>query len=415
LTFNGVDDDVSACMYYKAIEAITENVNCNRVIKDERGFFKSGRSEYRIFGKTFNAWKEENGLRRCTNPSGRLEVCFDVTDDVTAVYFNAVDLRLAREMHGKTSMVDGEKRTAYYVCNYETLPEARSALENGNSSSGSPFGIGADACVAFDFSESRPFTKFYVFKTVLVGVDGIVHEDPRRNLFKVQHLAASANLDGKEKFVPGLCKACHGGNNRQKFPGENDNAANGNIGAHFLPFDLDNFDYLEEVGMFSRRAQEGKFKRLNQMIVNDTDPAPAVRELIDGWYRDARTEQNSQFIPSGWSENEQLYRRVVKPSCRTCHVAMQGGFNFATLASFTALARAPSTDDPPQPNRTVLLDRVCNNPSPPEEARLFRSMPNSKVTFDLFWLDRVQRTVLQRFLRNAVVLPDPPGLQCPPP
>lgn len=151
LTFNGVDDAVSACRYYKAIEAITENVNCNRVTTDERGFFKSGRGE--IFGKTFNAWKEENGLRRCRNPSGRLPLCFDVTDDVTAVYFNAVDLRLARAMHGKTSMVDGEKRTAYYVCNYETLPEAREAQENDNKSTNSPFGIGADACVAFDFSE----------------------------------------------------------------------------------------------------------------------------------------------------------------------------------------------------------------------------------------------------------------------
>src|SRR5439155_7486228 len=100
------------------------------------------------------------------------------------------------------------------------------------------------------------------------------------------------------------------------------------IGAHFLPFDLDNFDYLDD-SMFSRRAQESKFRTLNEMILK-TNPPAVISELIDGWYgppdangRRPRVEQDSEFIPPEWTEDEQLYRRVVKPSCRTCHVAMQ--------------------------------------------------------------------------------------------
>lgn len=223
--------------------------------------------------------------------------------------------------------------------------------------------------------------------------------------------------------MPGLCKACHGADKQPRQPFTN-NVPNGDIGAHFLPFDLDNFDYLKDSG-FTRRDQESKFKLLNQMIIDDTNPAPVVRQLIDGWYCDQRNAsgqciaprdtQNSLFVPSGWMENEQLYRRVVKPSCRTCHVAMSENFNFNRFANLANDDRATPADDRKGSfkdqrgvndniNATLIQGQVCNT----------RNMPNSKVTFDLFWLDRVQRTVLQRFLRDAVVPPDP-RLQCPPP
>ena len=100
-------------------------------------------------------------------------------------------------------------------------------------------------------------------------------------------LAASAALDkAGEKFVPGLCKACHGANTfgTQFWPTTisstpGDDAETGNVGVKFLPFDLDNFDY--GAGDFSRSAQESKFKQLNDMILN-TNATDAVRELIGG-------------------------------------------------------------------------------------------------------------------------------------
>jgi hypothetical protein len=291
LIYNGIDDAVSACKYYKAIGAI----NPNSVLAQDSACDQIDPMNFNFLppddGITFDDWKRKNSLD-------------DLTGEVSALYFNVVDLALARSMHGKTSVVNSETRTAYYVCNYNTLEEAR---DNRN----------LIACVAFDYSEGQPFTKFYVFNN-------------RGNLVPSANLDQLGSMFPKgEKFVPGLCKACHGGNNRRPFPGPGDNANNGNIGAHFLPFDLDNFDYLED-SMFSRNAQESKFKRLNQMIVTDTAPAPVVEELIKGWYGDdfSRIEQDREFIPPGWKGHEQLYRRVVKPSCRTCHVAMQPAFDF---------------------------------------------------------------------------------------
>ena len=244
----------------------------------------------------------------------------------------------------------------------------------------------ADACVAFDFSAKRPFTKFYVFND-----KGI--------------LSPSANLDGhighpvKEtgnKYVPGLCKTCHGADKvrtRDKFT-VND-PPDGDIGAHFLPFDLDNFDYLDD-SRVTRRAQEGKFKRLNDMIRAIEPTTSVIGELIDGWYKGGRIEQDSEFIPPEWMENEQLYRRVVKPSCRTCHVALTP--NFATLEVFKVFAKS-------------IHDHVCADAQVPFP----RSMPNSKVTFDQFWLSRVQGTVLVRFLRDELEKPSMPSITCPPP
>jgi hypothetical protein len=381
LIYNGVDNAQSACTYYKALKAITED--CNNLTTDGIfNFFKLANGN--IVGITFDAWKTRNGLN---------------TGVVSALYFNAIDLALARSMHGKTS----NGTTAYYVCNYRTLEEAKEDPQNNN----------ALACVAFDTeidsSTNRPFTKFYVFK-----------KDPLSGIFR---LAASAALDeGGEKFVPGLCKACHGGSSGS-FPARGDNATTGDIGANFLPFDLDNFDYLED-STFSRRAQESNFKRLNQMILQ-TDPvcmtnpgnalcrAPVIRELVEGWYLDGRNVQDSQFIPPGWMGHGQLYRNVVKPFCRTCHVAMSPELNFNRFENL-------AMDDPRTPandrqgsfkDRFTINDKinagsiatfVCSN----------RFMPQSAVTFDQFWLNRAARAVLTRFLRDAR---GEPSFQCPPP
>jgi hypothetical protein len=379
LTFNGKDDAMSACLYYKAIKAIGADSDC-----------AAGELRHPI---SFTQWKILNGL--ADNPG------FDDTrtGEASALYFNAVDLALVRSMHGKKSGLT----TAYYVCNYipSTL-DREGILEALEKARRDPRNSNAAACVAFDFSGNPPFTKFYIFKN-----------EPMPG-----SLAASANLDGHigqkqtadgpgEKFVPGLCKACHGADNvgRGKFT-VNDPP---DIGAHFLPFDLDNFDYLDD-SRLTRRAQESKFKRLNEMILATEPPLPTpsvIRDLINNWYKGGRIEQDSEFIPPEWMENEQLYRRVVKPSCRTCHVALQP--NFATLEDFRAEAKLGVGSK--QFPFGLLHTRVCANaPTPPDD--MFRSMPNSKVTFDQFWLSRVQGTVLERFLRDALM---DPSITCPPP
>jgi hypothetical protein len=365
LTFNGLDTAESACTYYKAIEAITEE--CKDLKTDGKfNFFHFGDAKGEIVGITFDAWKKTNGLN-------------DITGEVSALYFNAVDLAFARSMHGKSAVNDVLGETiAYYVCNYDTLEQARKDfLLNSNET--------ALACVAFDFSEKLPFTKFYVFK-----------KDPKSGNFR---LAASAALDqGGEKFVPGLCQACHGQafvpSKEKRVPDAED------LSAHFLPFDLDNFDYLKDPA-FSRSAQESNFKRLNQMI---PDPTPVVIELIEGWYNKGRlAEQNSEFIPNGWKGHEQLYKNVVKPVCRTCHVALSPDFkgfdNFRANAGHRDNGRIVPG---------LIETFVCDN-APSTTAR---KMPQAAVTFDQLWLNPAARAVLARFLRDAR---GEPSFQCPPP
>jgi hypothetical protein len=384
LTFNGVDDAVSACQYYRAIGAVGACGPAGQLMAPSFDFAE---------------WKRRNRL--AVNPdvnNNRNPFDDDASNgEASALYFNAVDLALVRSMHGKTSVVNGVPTTAYYVCNYfpstfPSTPSREDILAALEVASQDPDNSKAGACVAFDYSANQPFTKFYVFKQ--------------------GSLVASADLDGKgEKFVPGLCKVCHGGNNRDTFPGANDDAVNGNIGAHFLPFDLDNFEYLED-SAFSRSAQESKFKRLNQMILN-TDPAPVVEQLIDGWYRGGRTEQDSQFIPSGWMGHEQLYRRVVKPSCRTCHVAMSENFNFNRFENLATDDRDTPADDTKGSFKDELaVNDKLNAARTQLQVCNARNMPNSKVTFDQFWLSRVQGAVLVRFLRDAL---GNPSITCPPP
>jgi hypothetical protein len=64
----------------------------------------------------------------------------------------------------------------------------------------------------------RPFTRFLIF-----GPNG--------------RLLPSINLDGEgEKFVPGSCVACHGGDHYAgSFP--TTSSPSPDIGAHFLPYD----------------------------------------------------------------------------------------------------------------------------------------------------------------------------------
>jgi hypothetical protein len=201
-------------------------------------------------------------------------------------------------------------------------------------------------------------------------------------------LAASAALDkAGEKFVPGLCRACHGANSSgprtNPFPAPGDDARTGNIGIKFLPFDLDNFDYANDTRL-NRSGQEEAFHQLNTMMLK-TDPPAAVRQLIDGWYRNGLREQDSQFIPEGWqARGQQLYRTVVKPFCRTCHVAMSPALDFHDFDTFAA-------------QFGQINARVCT----PSAEGILRNMPQAPVAFDQFWFNRTASTILSRFLQDA--------------
>lgn len=216
------------------------------------------------------------------------------------------------------------------------------------------------------------------------------------------------------KFVPGVCTVCHGASHAKgPFAGQPD------IGGRFLPFDLDNFKYFDNTS-FSQAMQERKFFRLNGLI-SFTNIAPVVQQLIDGWYPNGTETQISDFVPSGWVGHEELYNKVVKPSCRTCHVVMRDKINFNRFENL-------KDDDPGTPPDDRLggfkARRVLppNTPVLEEQAILIRArtcgyeMPNSKVTFNKFWGSPPETApgpaILEQFLRDTL---DDQTIACPPP
>jgi hypothetical protein len=371
LKYKGEDTAESACQYYKAIGAVK---NCGPNGELEPNF-------------NFDQWKRMNGF--AVNPDmDRNGTAFDFIDqliswlfsgEVSALYLNAQDLNLGRAMHGRQD----KDKVAYYVCNYETIEDAR-------------FNKGLKACVAMDYSvvakdvnEGKPFTKFYVFD----------------NHGK---LTPAVELDRQgPKFVPGLCVACHGGDNypqklnsstREGFP--EDGTGHPDLSARFLPFDLDNFEYLDHP-QFTRKAQEPQFRQLNQFIFG-TNVAPVVEQLLYGWYPRRYSTQQSNFVPPGWDLDRdpaiqdpslqfsprELYREVVKPSCRTCHSVMAEGINWSTYEKFRG-------------DSGTIQPFVCGDNDPKNKNAV---MPNAMVTLDRFWLSQHphQPDILTTFLRGAL-------------
>ena len=308
---------------------------------------------------TFDSWKTGWGFDKPKHASKQ----------VRAVYANKVDLNLQRDMN---MIHRGSRGVAGYVCNY---PVADPQLPADPNLTRAIEGEALVACVAMEYSVTpgvngdRKFTKFLVF-------------DPTGRLTRF------VNLDGRgEKLIPGACVVCHGASpGYARYP--EGNGGNPDLGASFLPFDLDNYAFSGLAG-FWRSEQESALRTMNFYVRDRTDSTAATRELIDGWYPTATSNFDGDFVPAGWaSENDypydasfnylrktlsktrivDIYTYVVKPACRTCHVAMTT--SFSSMADFEAWA-------------AVISEYVCGNVRSNEARRW--SMPNSLVTFDRFW------------------------------
>jgi hypothetical protein len=291
----------------------------------------------------FQLWRWRNAIELPENakPAQR---------QISAAYQNAGDLGFGRVMRsdvtrpcppgvgaseplvcGRPGRADG---VAYYVSNHPTVEDATTG-RNG-------FAIVAMEYSPQPKSTGPSFTKFFVF-----GPGG--------------SRVLSADLDGRgQKFVPGLCMVCHGGASSTLTP---QTLGTGNVGARFLPFDLESFEYSGRVG--SRQVdQEEQFKALN-LRLRQTNISQATNTLLLGWYGGVELQSPTfipTFVPALWAGNERLYSSVVKPACRTCHVTRDAGLDWATLDSFNARSGR-------------IQSLVCGD----------RSMPQAKVTWERFW------------------------------
>jgi len=339
LSFKGIDTRIGACRYYLAAGAVK---SC-----DAQGV-PSG-------AITFDDWKRKVKMEPYAVGGAK---------DIVATYINRVDLNLTRNHH---SLSYGTDQVAAYVCNHlgpkdETQAAADKAIENAVN------GKDLVACVAMDHgvtsgvNGNKAFTRYLIF-----GPSG--------------QLLLSVNLDGRrEKFVPGVCVACHGGD---KYVGRFPEKATGfaDIGAHFLPYDSGNFTFSSKAGQ-KQADLEPVIHALNMNIL-EAGPNTAITELIDGWYSSGtRTTLDPNYVPKSWmgrpAADLAFYKDVYARSCRTCHVAFTESLNFDHYANMTTQYQPVGEDG------YLRTDISACDGGSSSFVRNF-SMPNSPRTLDLFW------------------------------
>jgi hypothetical protein len=358
LAMKGLDTRLSGCRYYKAIGAVRD---CETKDPDKKGNFKGG-------AVSFEDWKRTVKIDQYAPPG---------TKQYRAVFVNRVDLNLTRDHHSVSynSMSNPLGATAGYVCNH-LGPQPTAADPTGLDPTQDEINKVIDdavtgknlvACVAMDYSVSPgvnknlPFTRFLIF-----GPSG--------------DLLPSVNLDGRgEKFPPGTCTVCHGGNKYAgKFP--EDGTGTADLAAHFLPFDIGNFQFSKRSGWpaLTKEAQQEAIYQLNQNVLK-TNPNPAEMDLIDGWYKTTGHTQKEEFSPPG-TVNPDFYLKVIARSCRTCHIAQRDKDSIRDL-TFSRPGQGGLADL----GASILKELVCGQTDDLLQAY---AMPNSKVTFDLFWGSR---------------------------
>lgn len=343
LAFLGLDTRKSACLYYETVGAVA---TC-----DASGNFTGA------FG--FEDWKRMVQIDEYA-PSGS-------PPTYTATYVNKIDLNLLRNHH---SISYGPGATAAYVCNHvgpASLEPTQAEIDAVVDTAAPPNNQKLVACVAMDHfvragvNGNQPFTRFLIF-----GPGG--------------QLLPSVNLDGRrEKFVPGTCVICHGGDHYAgQFP--EDGTGSPDIGAHFLPYDTGNFEFSSKAGL-TEADQSNNIFHLNQNVLN-AGPTAAVSQLIAAWYANGTTALDKTYVSPSWAARgfafPAAYQNAYARSCRTCHVAMPEPYNFDNVNNINGVNSYPYKSAGGQ-----MSIAVCGQEG---GSILHYAMPNSAVTFNRFWL-----------------------------
>jgi hypothetical protein len=292
--------------------------------------------------------------------------------EALAIYYNAGDLGIGREMHCRAFQTTG---VACYVSNYGEF--------------GRPLAEALDDTVARRDSFA---TVAMVYRPPISAPDSVQFLVYGGN----GALATSAPLDthGDNPSIPQNCLNCHGAQSLY------DPVTHRVIGgARFLPFDPGAFVFPDVAGL--RRAdQEESLRRLN-VLVDRAGPTAATRELIAAMYGGpgkvdvANTRANEAAIPAGWAQtaaDRALYTHVIRPYCRACHVsqeplAARSPIDFASAASFRALAPQVAT-------------RICG-----PHAASNQRMPNAEVPLRAFWQSPARAYLVGHLGTQGMCLP----------
>lgn len=371
-----------------------------------------------------------------------------------AIYVNNYDLGFGRDMYMKraptscTGPNDVKENVSGVVINYPSLEAAVRRT-------------GAFVAVAMEYalknpagSACDPANRMATFYAYVPDDDGDADNDG--TIEALQGLPAyrrvlSVNFDGRgEKFVPGACTVCHGGGPRVDLGAGGAYPDGGDVQATFLPWDPDSLLYAADAGSpsradpsfsqaakdaflrskYSRESQKDALREFNRMAYA-TYPNPTIqsagfypyafyngpRRLIEGWYGANLAGQfDSSYVPEGWQvagigdvNPVDVYRNVIAPNCRSCHLQqVRGGgvsptdnrmSQFTSWADFLGYATLFPGENESVLHRYVLSSAV---------------MPASRLTTDRFWLPASGSAggLLAQVVRAASGLedaPPPPG------
>lgn len=168
-------------------------------------------------------------------------------------------------------------------------------------------------------------------------------------------ISATTTLDSEgAKYTPHACLACHGGTF---------NATTGKVtGASLLPIDPGQVVFGNTSGS-NRAANEESVRALNAMIAA-SNPAAAISKYINGLYggnvNKPGTPAQASYVPSDWSQQADIFTKVVKPNCLMCHLAAPT--SFGTASGFFQ-------------NKASIYADVC----------VGHTMPNAETPFTNFW------------------------------
>ena len=312
---------------------------------------------------TLTAFKNKYGF-----PSG----------EVTATYYNNGDLGLGREMHCKTYLASGILLSvACYVTNYSGVHDATGkgvAAFNVASSTVLADAVARQHSFATVAMTYEPTGGANAVKFVVYGANGA-----RANTAQLDSTANNTS-------IPNNCLACHGINSSYSSASNSVSAE-----ARFLPFDPFSFEFSTAAG-FTFDDQADEIRRLNALI-KYTNPTPAISGFIDGLYApnavtDAAAVAKETFLPANWETGETLdgatlYRGVVTPACRTCHMsATVASLDFADYTDFSALISTIKSD-------------ACGN----------HVMPHAERVLKNFWESGARAYLITAF--PSTTYPDP--------
>lgn len=316
------------------------------------------------FGKrtaplTLEEWKQVFGFpeRRAGEPLSEYRERANVV-----IYYNRNELGLGREL-GCAEFIDGVDATntplmgvACYVTNYgEAFRDQHHALRSAIAGTRPRNTV----CITYRPSMDEGYqVQFYTYD----------RDGQRVEWAQLDTLGARPH--------PHVCMNCHGGQyDEQRHLAKN---------ARFLPMDpsLMVFSTRPDLPHVGRAAQEDRIRHNNTLALR-TPLAPAQRALFAGLYGDRPDEKGraavSDWVPPAWQQSpghRDLYTRVLKPYCLTCHLASSHAFDGSDMLMHRVF------ESPDRFSSFPMTATVCGS----------FSMPNAQPTSIEFW--NVDRPVL---------------------